>query len=166
MIEVLALITDIARHAWQSIMAIVGAVAMVSILAYLLRGTAGAAIGGSRAVTEALIGAMGIFILILVGVFIVPDLARVGYETAMSAVANPTCGWSTPLLNDLAVMSAGLIGVIGGLRMALALLHASINTAVGGSRAVAAAITDVIGALVGMLLATTAFPIAQYLICR
>lgn len=69
-------ILSISREAWGFMTGILLVVASLGGLFYILQGTAGAAFGGTRMTANAVLGTVGIFILVLVGFLLIPELTK------------------------------------------------------------------------------------------
>ncbi len=74
--EVMAQIILIARDAWGFIAGLLIIVAMLGGLFYVLQGTAGATFGGGKMTSMAMIGLVGIVILVLVAFLLIPQLGE------------------------------------------------------------------------------------------
>lgn len=70
-------IEEIARDAWVFLTGLLIVVAVLGGLYYTLQGTAGAAFGGSRMVSMAVVGGIGLVILVLIAFLVLPELADV-----------------------------------------------------------------------------------------
>jgi len=64
----------IGREAWIFLASITGMVALLGALFYVLKGTAGSALGSERTTSMAVIGAVGLIILVLVGFLVIPQM--------------------------------------------------------------------------------------------
>ena len=158
-------IVSLAREAWVAVGGIVATALILGLLARFLQGASGALVGGGSLVAAALTGTVGLFAIGLAAFVAVPEIARAGYRAAVSA-GGAGCGWSHPVLADLATASAMVIGAVGALRMMTALLEGAAGALVGGSRLMARAFIVVAETLVGMLIASAALPILQrFLMC-
>ena len=67
-------ITTIAQDAWGFLIGLLIIIALLGGLYYVLQGTAGAAFGGGRLTSAAIIGAVGIIILVLFAFLVLPEL--------------------------------------------------------------------------------------------
>ncbi len=65
---------EIGRDAWTFLAVITGMVALLGGLFYILKGTAGAALGSDRTAAMAIAGAIGVVLLVLVGFLLIPEL--------------------------------------------------------------------------------------------
>jgi len=75
---------EMGRDTWTFLAVITGMLAMLGGLFYVLKGTAGAALGSDRTAAMAIVGAIGIVVLVLVGFMIIPELGT------MIQTAQPT----------------------------------------------------------------------------
>ena len=72
--EVLGQIMLIARDAWGFLAGLLIVVAMLGGMFYVLQGTAGATFGGGKMTSMAMIGLVGIVILVMVAFLLIPQL--------------------------------------------------------------------------------------------
>lgn len=75
--EALTSIQKIARDAWMFLTGLLIVVALLGGLWYTLQGTAGAAFGGSRMVSVAVVGGVGLVVLVLIAFMVLPELGDV-----------------------------------------------------------------------------------------
>ena len=68
---------DIAREAWMFIAAIIIVVGLIGALIAVLKGVTGASFGSSQMAGIAIVSAVGIIILILVGFLVIPSLGDI-----------------------------------------------------------------------------------------
>ncbi len=66
----------IARDAWGFLAGLLVIVALLGGLYYILQGTAGAAFGGSKMASAAIIGAVGLIILVLFAFLFLPQIGE------------------------------------------------------------------------------------------
>ncbi len=71
---ILQQILAIAREAWAFLAGLLVVVALLGGLYYVLQGTAGAAFGGSRMTSMAIIGVVGLAILVLFAFLFLPQV--------------------------------------------------------------------------------------------
>jgi len=69
-------IQSLAQDAWLFLIGLLIIVAMLGALYYVLQGTAGAAFGAGRMTSTAIIGAVGIVILVLFAFLVLPRLGE------------------------------------------------------------------------------------------
>ena len=67
-------ILTIARDAWGFLAGLLVVVALLGGLYFVLQGTAGAAFGGSRMSSIAILGAVGLVVLVLFAFLVIPQL--------------------------------------------------------------------------------------------
>lgn len=67
-------LTVIAQDAWIFLVGLLMVVALLGGLYYVLQGTAGVAFGGSRMTSVAILGAVGIVVLVLFAFLVLPEL--------------------------------------------------------------------------------------------
>jgi hypothetical protein len=67
-------LTTIAQDAWMFLVGLMIIVALLGGLYFVLQGTAGAAFGGGRMTSVAIIGAIGITVLVLFAFLVLPEL--------------------------------------------------------------------------------------------
>jgi hypothetical protein len=67
-------LTTIAQDAWIFLVGLLMVVALLGGLYYVLQGTAGVAFGGSRMTSVAILGAVGIVVLVLFAFLVLPEL--------------------------------------------------------------------------------------------
>jgi len=143
------------KEAWGFFVAVIIVVAMLVMLAQVLKVASASSMGANLWVWQAIGSMFGIVMLVLFGFVGVPEIIR----ASMDAIPNSAgCG---PIM-ELATFSAILIGAIGSLRAIKAVLVGVISAAVQSSGVVTSALIDVSEAIVGMLVASMATPIAFY----
>jgi hypothetical protein len=69
-------IQTLAQDAWLFLIGLLIIVALLGALYYVLQGTAGAAFGAGRMTSTAIIGAVGIVILVLFAFLVLPQLGE------------------------------------------------------------------------------------------
>lgn len=69
-------IQTLAQDAWLFLIGLLVIVALLGALYYVLQGTAGAAFGAGRMTSTAIIGAVGIVILVLFAFLVLPQLGE------------------------------------------------------------------------------------------
>jgi hypothetical protein len=67
-------LTTVAQDAWMFLVGLLVIVALLGGLYFVLQGTAGAAFGGGRMTSVAILGAVGIVILVLFAFLVLPEL--------------------------------------------------------------------------------------------
>ena len=71
---ILTQLSEIARDAWVFLAGLMIIVALLGGLYYVLQGTTGAAFGGGKMTSVAIVGAVGIVILVLFAFLVIPEL--------------------------------------------------------------------------------------------
>jgi hypothetical protein len=69
-------IQTLAQDAWLFLIGLLIIVALLGALYYVLQGTAGAAFGGGRMTSTAIVGAVGIVVLVLFAFLVLPQLGE------------------------------------------------------------------------------------------
>jgi hypothetical protein len=69
-------IQSLAQDAWLFLIGLLIIIALLGALYYVLQGTAGAAFGAGRMTSTAIIGAVGIVILVLFAFLVLPQLGE------------------------------------------------------------------------------------------
>ncbi|MGD2157290.1 MAG: hypothetical protein PVG14_14200 [Anaerolineales bacterium] len=69
-------LTTIAQDAWMFLIGLMIIVALLGGLYFVLQGTAGVAFGGGRMTSIAILGAVGIVILVLFAFLVLPELGN------------------------------------------------------------------------------------------
>jgi len=69
-------LTTIAQDAWLFLVGLLMIVALLGGLYFVLQGTAGAAFGGGRMTSVAIIGSVGIVVLVLFAFLVLPELGN------------------------------------------------------------------------------------------
>ncbi len=75
-------IQALAQDAWLFLIGVLISVAMLGALYYVLQGTAGAAFGAGRMTSTAILGAVGIVILVLFAFLVLPRLGELIQDLA------------------------------------------------------------------------------------
>jgi len=73
----LEIIRGIARDAWGFGVGLLVIIALLGGLFYVLQGTAGAAFGGQKMTALAIVGAIGIVVLVLFAFLVIPELGKI-----------------------------------------------------------------------------------------
>jgi len=74
---VLEVVSGLARDAWGFVAGLIIIIALLGALYYVLQGAAGAAFGGSRMTSAAIIGAIAIVVLVLFAFLVIPKMGEV-----------------------------------------------------------------------------------------
>ena len=147
------ILLGILREAWVALAAAMLAFAALAMLAQVLKTASGSVLGASLMVWEALAALFGVVVLALFGFLGVPAIV----SAAQSSI--PSSAGSGPV-TLLSQFCAVLIGGIAALRMLRAVFTAMAYSAVGGSGRLADTLIESGEALLGMVIASLAIPIA------
>jgi len=147
------ILLGILREAWVALAAALLAFAALAMLAQVLKTASGSVLGASLMVWEALAALFGVVVLALFGFLGVPAIV----SAAQSSI--PSSAGSGPV-TLLSQFCAVLIGGIAALRMLRAVFTAMAYSAVGGSGRLADTLIESGEALLGMVIASLAIPIA------
>jgi hypothetical protein len=147
------ILLGILREAWVALAAAMLAFAALAMLAQVLKTASGSVLGASLMVWEALAALFGVVVLALFGFLGVPAIV----SAAQSSM--PSSAGSGPV-TQLSQFCAVLIGGIAALRMLRAVFAAVAYSAVGGSGRLADTLIESGEALLGMVVASLAIPIA------
>ena len=77
---ILEKLTEIAQDAWLFLAGLLIMVALLGGLYFVLQGAAGAAFGGARSTSIAILGGIGIVLLVLFAFLVIPQLGEVLIE--------------------------------------------------------------------------------------
>ena len=155
MTEALGVLQTFFREAWTALAGVFLALVLLAMLAQILRVSSASVIGANLWVWQGISALTGILILALFAFLGVPQII----QAALTAVPSGNgCG----PIGELGSLSAGMIGGLAALRMLKALFVSAASAAVGGSGNMAQALTEAGEALVGMLLAGLAVPLAAW----
>lgn len=140
------------QQAWATMVALVVIIAALGGLAQVMKIVGGQMVGSPVWVGEAVVGVVGIAIIVLVGFLAIPQIVR----SVNSPDAVVGCG---PIV-EIGQFSALLLGAIGSLRMLKAVFVAVASASLGGSGGVSTALIEIAEIIFGMLLITVAAPVA------
>ncbi len=144
------ILLGILREAWGVLVGITIALSLLTLLIQVLRGTAGNLLGANPLIAQALSASGGLLILVLLAFVGIPAMVQSIQITA------PNCG---PVA-ELGELAAVLIGAVAALRMLKAITVTVAMAAAGGPAGFSDALFEVGAALVGMLIAVAAVPVA------
>jgi hypothetical protein len=71
---------EMGREAWVFLASITAMIALLGALFYVLKGSTGAAFGSDRTTAMAIIGAIGLIVLVLVGFLVIPEMGNMLQE--------------------------------------------------------------------------------------
>ena len=149
------IILGLLRNGWIALVGALVAIALLAMLSQVLKTMSAGAIGANLYVYEAVAAFCGILVLVLFGLLGVPAL--VGAAQA-SLPASAGCGPITEL-GQFAIM---LIGGLAALRMMRAVLAGGTMAAMGGRGGLSDALFEAGEAVLGMVVASAALPIATH----
>src|SRR5258706_1831115 len=148
-----AILLNLFRQAWVTLVLSLVMIGMLAVVAQVLRMTSASVIGARLWVQESIGSSAGIILLILFAFLAVPSIVQAG----TGAVSG---GGSCGPIAELGGFAADLIGALGALRLLRALSTSVLSAAVGGSIGASDAFKEPSEALFTMLIASTAIPIA------
>jgi hypothetical protein len=149
------ILIGILREAWLTLASALLVWVLLAILAQVLRASSAGAIGARYGVWAAVSTGIALMVLALFAFLGVPVIL----QAAQSAV--PAGGGCGPI-KDLGALAAGLVGALAALRILRTLVASIAATAVGGGSSLIAALLETGEAVLGMLLASAAIPIAAH----
>ena len=144
------ILLNVLREAWGVLVVVTLALAMLVLLAQFLRSTAGHLLSANPMVAEAISSTAGLLLLVLFGFLGIPALVK------SIRIAAPSCG----PISELGQLAATLIGAFVAFRMLRSVFVAVATTAAGAPSAVSNALLETGGAILGMLVAVVAVPVA------
>ena len=155
MTPIIAVLLDFLREAWLALGGAIGIIAALGLLSQALKAASAGALGSRFLVVQALFAWLGILGTTLFAFLGVPAIV----EAAVAAVPGEAgCG---PIAS-LGLVAGALVGSLAGLRMLKALLASAVAAAAGGAAALSLSLLEVGEAVVGMILASAAIPIAAH----
>jgi hypothetical protein len=155
MAEVTELILAVLRQAWLTLSGAFVAVAVLALLSQTLRATAGMAFSARFWVWQAISGGAAVLILALFGLLGAPALAQAVQQ------ALPGSGGCGPVA-ELGAMAATLIAALAALRLLKTIFAAVVWASSGGSAPLSGALVEAAEAVLGMVLAAAATPLAAH----
>ena len=150
MIAAFEIVLGILREAWGVLVGVTIALSLLALLIQVLRSTAGNILGANPLIAQAVTAGSGLLILVLFAFLGIPAMVQSIQITA------PNCG---PVA-ELGELAAMLIGAVVALRMMKAITVTVAMAAAGGPAGFSDALLEVGAALVGMLIAVAAVPVA------
>jgi hypothetical protein len=155
MAEVTDLIISVLRQAWLALAGALAAVAVLALLSQVLRAAAGSALSARFWVWQAISGGAAVLILALFGLLGVPSLAQAVQQVL------PGSGGCGPV-TELGALASALIAALAALRLLRATFVAVMWATSGGSAPLSGALVEAAEAVLGMLLAAAATPLAAH----
>lgn len=128
----------------------------------VLEAETGAALGGSGAVGRALSGLASLFLLVVLGLVLVPELAR----AMRGALSVPGCAAGGELFAQLYQAAAGLALALGALRMLKGVLEGMAGAALGAAGGPAEAVRGLLEGVGGLLLLSVVGPLVATFLCK
>jgi len=154
-VEVTELILSVLRQAWLALAGALAVVAVLALLAQVLRAAAGSALSTGFWVGQAVSGGAAVLILALFGLLGAPALAQAVQR------ALPEGGGCGPVA-DLGALAAALIAALAALRLLRTTFAAVVWAASGASAPLSGALVEAVEAVFGMLLVAVATPLAAH----
>ncbi|GAB4577511.1 MAG: hypothetical protein Fur0022_02420 [Anaerolineales bacterium] len=155
MARITAMLLDLLQNAWVALAGGLAAIVLLALLAQSLRAASASALGARYWVWEALSTGMSLLILALIAFLGVPAII----QAAQSSV--PGSGGCGPV-NDLSVLASALIGTLAAVRIMAAFYTTAVSVTVGGSTSLSGALIHAGEAVLGMLIAAAAIPVATH----
>ena len=145
------------REAWVVLTGAVVMFVLLGVLAQVLRSASGSLIGARNWVGNALAASTGLMVLAL--------FSFVGVPAVLRAVSRslPNTGGCGPI-SEIGGLAAGLIGALAAVRILMAVLKSVTAAALEGSASLASALLESGEAVLGMIVAAAAIPIAARLL--
>lgn len=155
MAQIATTLLDLLRNAWLALASGLATLVLLAILGHALRTASASAVGARSWAGEALSAGMSLLLLALTTFLGAPALI----QAAQSVVpASAGCG---PIM-DLSTLASALIGGLAAVRVMLAFYTSALSNVVGGSNSLSTALIQAGEAILGMLLASAALPIAVH----
>lgn len=151
--EVTEFIVSLLRDAWGALALTLAAFVLLAMLAQVLRVASGSVLGANLWVWEAVGAVIGLLVLGLVAVLGVPAILRAAQASL------PTLRDCGPI-NELGYLAIGIIGGLGAVRMLHAVISSVVASSVGGGSAMSSALMEIGEVILGMLIASIAYPLA------
>ena len=143
------------REAWLALGGALVLLAGLGLLAQVLKVAGATALGARYWAAQAVSAGAG---LIGLGLFAFLGVPAIVQAVLAAVPGGAGCG----PIGDLGALAASIVGALAGLRMLKALLAAAALAAAGGAAALSTSLTEVGEALLGMLLAAAAVPVAAH----
>jgi hypothetical protein len=150
---VATILEGLLREAWIALAGALLAFILLAILAQTLRASSSSVIGARFWVWEAASAGVTLLVLALFAFLGVPAILQ-------AAQASIPAGGGCGPIGALGTLSAGLIAALAAVRILKSLVASATAAAIGGSPVLADAMLETGEAILGMLLASAAIPIA------
>lgn len=147
------ILLDLLREAWAALAGGMIAIILLAVLAQVLRTASASVIGARFWVWDASLAIVGLVVLALFTFLGVPTLLHAAQDSI------PSGGGCGPIA-DLGSLAAGLIAALAALRILKALVLSAAVAAVGGGSSLSRALLEAGEAVLGMVFASAALPIA------
>jgi hypothetical protein len=144
------ILLGVLREAWDVLVIVTIALAILALLSQVLRSAAGNLLGANPITAQAITSGAGLLLLVLFGFLGIPAMVKSIHITA------PSCG----PISELGQLAATLIGAFVAFRMLRSVFVAVATTAAGAPNAISNALLEIGGAVLGMLVAVVAVPVA------
>jgi ABC-type arginine transport system permease subunit len=153
--QIVDIFVGILREAWVALASALLIFAVLAVLAQVLRASSASVIGARFWVWEAVSVGIALLVLALFAFLGVPSIL----QAAQSVI--PPGGGCGPIV-DLGAFAAGLIAALAALRILKALLSSTITATMGGGSSLSSALLETGEAVLGMMLASAAIPVAVH----
>jgi len=153
MMQAVDVFVGLLREAWIALASALVIFVLLAILAQVLRASSASTLGARFWVWEAASAGVTLLVLALFAFLGVPAILQA------AQVALPPGGGCGPIV-DLGTWAAGLIAALAALRILKALVSSTTAATVGGGSALSSALLETGEAVLGMVLASAAIPIA------
>ena len=153
MTQVTTILEGLLREAWIALAGALFAFILLAILAQTLRASSASVIGARFWVWEATSAGVALLVLALFAFLGVPAIL----QAAQTSI--PAGGGCGPI-GALGTLSAGLIAALAAVRILKSLVASATAAAIGGSSVLAGAMLETGEAILGMVMASAAIPIA------
>ncbi len=157
MMHAAQILVNVLREAWGAIIGLMVAVAILAMLAQIMKLTGGSVMGASLYVHEAIGSIVGLTFVVLYAFLAVPAIV---HAISASAAGGGGCGPSA----ELGSAAAYVMAAVAAVRMAKAAFVSLISSIGGSSGGMSYAITEASEAMLGMLLISVAAPMAAALV--
>ncbi len=155
MSTVTSLLLSFLRDAWLALAGAFLAFALLAAIAQVLRVSSASVLGANLWVWQSISALVSIIVLALFAFLGIPAIVR----SVQSSF--PTAGGCGPI-GELGTLAAGLISGLAALRMLKAMFVSMFSASIGGSSSFANAMIECAEAIFGMILASSAIPLAAY----
>jgi len=155
MSDATSLLLTFLREAWVALAGAFLAFALLAGIAQILRVSSASVLGANLWVWESVSALMSIVVLGLFAFLGIPQIVN-ALQSSL-----PSAGGCGPI-SELGTLASGLIGGLAALRMLKAAFTSMLSATIGGASSFANALIECGEALFGMILASTAIPLAAW----